>query len=156
MITELIDMKCFFRLLVSFLIKKFYCIILLRIILHEWMRIVLYNSHFQWKYWAVFVWMLYWIKVHEGLGKLFCRFPQFIWMFVKTYLKYLRSSTYLGLSIWRYSNIQINWREKSTMIMFQEENNYINVAMKSQFLWVFKVLMLWNVLLGKIVYIHEI
>ena len=42
------------------------------------------------------------------------------------------------------------------MIMFQEENNYINVAMKSQFLWVFKVLMLWNVLLGKIVYIHEI
>ena len=48
------------------------------------------------------------------------------------YLKYL--SAYLGLSIWRYSNIQINWREKSTMIMFQEENNYINVAMKSQFL----------------------
>ena len=79
-------------------------------------------------------------------------------MFEKTYLKYLSTSvvTYLGLSIWRYSNIQINWREKSTMIMFQEENNYINVAMKSQFLWVFKVLMLWNVLLGKIVYIHEI
>jgi len=52
------------------------------------------------------------------------------------YLKYLKylSSTYLGLSIWRYSNIQMNWREKSTMIMFQEENNYINVAMKSQFL----------------------
>ena len=78
-----------------------------------------------------------------------------VWKNILKISKYL-SSTYLGLSIWRYSNIQINWREKSTMIMFQEENNYINVAMKSQFLWVFKVLMLWNVLLGKIVYIHEI